>query len=353
MPLNPLVIETDYFESIQNRKGLMKAGDFDFQFNNITNYINSSIIPLLNQLIANTTPGTQDPNKVNTYLKNVGDGTTDWSNITFNEIPDLSLSFAKLVQTNPCSILATGVDQIFRAVTPLEDRQSLISQNNSNPVWRKITAANIGDRQITDKKIALSSLVQANFKEGLIAIKLTDNAVTTSKIADNTIPTEKVVNGAVNSDVLGNLIANQFAGRNASKAILWGNTLRDGIIANPWFLSKNNTIFQDYNIKTYPINYTKLTPDFKIPPTLYNRTWAWRVYNSDYDPAKYPNNLAPNCIAGWQIKDNSIDGARLFYQKGTGYPVFRASQRPLGQMIAHGAIGIENLSPSYKAKLGL
>lgn len=351
MPLNPLVIENNYFEAIQDRKGLMKAADFDFQFNNIASYINFSIIPLLNQLIANTTPGSQDPNKVGTYLKNVGDETTEWDNITYNEIPDLSLPFTKLVQTNSCSILATGADRIFRAITPTENRQSLISQTDNSPIWQKITGINIEDRQITDKKIASASLVQENFQEGLIAIKLTNSVVTTAKIIDNVIPTEKIANQAVNSTILGDIITNQFAGRNGVKTVLWGNTLRDGIIANPWFLSKNNTIFQNYNIKTYPINYTKLVAGFKIPPELYNRTWAWKVYNSDYPVATYPNNLAPNCIAGWQIKDNSIDGARLFY-KGNA-PFNRLCQRPLSQMIANGAIGIENLSPSYKAKLGL
>ena len=352
MPLNPLIIETDYFESIQNRKGLMKAGDFDLQFNNITNYINSSILPLLNQLIANTTPGTQDPNKANTYLQNVGDGTTQWSKITFNDIPDLSLSFAKLVQTNPCSILATGVDQIFRAIPPTEDRQSLISQDNSNPVWRKINAANIEDRQITDAKIALASLVQANFKAGLLAIQLTDNAVTTGKIIDNTIPTEKIANGAVNNDILGDLIANQFAGRNGIKTILWGNTLNDRIILNPTFLSKNSTAFPDYTIKNFPIDYTKLAPDFKIPALLYNKRFSFVLHDPTiYTDPQYINNIELGSIQGWQIKDNSIDGARLFY-KGQ-QPYLRRSERPLSQMIGVGAIGIENLSPSYKAKLGL
>ena len=64
MALNPLIIETDYFTTIQNRHGLMKAADFDFQFNNIGNYINSSVISLLNTLTSGTTPGSQDPNKV-------------------------------------------------------------------------------------------------------------------------------------------------------------------------------------------------------------------------------------------------------------------------------------------------
>jgi len=336
MALNPLLTQIDYFENIQNRGGLMKAADFDFQFNDIINYINSSVIPLLNTLVSDTTPGSQDPNKVNTYLRNVGDATTEWSNITNNNIPDYSLSFAQLAQSNPCSVIGAGVDQILRPVTPIENRQSLISRANNSPVWKKITAANIEDRQISDRKIALASLVNNNFQQGVLDIQLLNNSVTTEKIADNTIPSTKIADVAINTEILGDLV-DQFCGRNGSKVILWGNVLPNNFINNNILIA----IYNPYRLAEIPytIDHTKLAAGFQIQALNYRgRQW-------DDNKAFNPTDIADKAIESYQIAENSLAGGRLFQ--------FGYSLRAVNSMLQDDSIGITNLPADYRAKLGL
>jgi hypothetical protein len=338
MALNPLIIETDYFTNIQNRRGLMKAADFDFQFNNIVNYINSSVISLLNTLTSGTTPGSQDPNKVNTYLKNVGDTTTEWSNIISDNIPDYSLSFIQLAQANPCSVIGTGTDQILRPISSLEDRQSLISQNNDIPVWNKITAANIEDRQITDIKIALATLLNNNFQQGVLDIQLLNDSVTTEKIANNTIPSGKIADEAINEMILDGLI-NQFCGRNGSKVFLWGNVLPDNFINNNKLIATYQPSGTPVAELPYTIDYTKLSPGFQIQALNYRGGQGSDTF------AFQPTDIADKAIEGYQIVDGSLAGGRLFQY---GY-----SLRQIDSMLEDDSIEIDNLPADYRAKLGL
>lgn len=332
MPLNNLVIEKDYFTQIQNRKGLMKAVDFDFQFNNITNYINNSIIPILKNITQNIVPGSTIPELAMTYLKNVGDGTTEWSSIAFNDIQDYTLSYAKLVQTNPCSVLATDVNQSFIAVTAIEAGQALISQNNNTPIWKKITGNNIEDRQIVDQKIARGSLLSRNFAPGILGTRLELNSITRGKVQINTIRDTSINNGAIDRDVLGDRLADELCGANGSKLMLWSNTLSNDFIKSHFLLkgAKNPP-------NSRPIDYTKLDPNFKIDERCYN------VY------AFSSANLSYGCIEGYQIEKGSLRGDRLFWQDNQG----KHSALPINDMLADGAIEIVNLPSSYKSKLGL
>jgi len=63
MALNPLLnIDLDYFTNIKNLgdtpAAKIKAVYFDNQFNIIGDYINNEVIPLLDQLVTNSLPGT-------------------------------------------------------------------------------------------------------------------------------------------------------------------------------------------------------------------------------------------------------------------------------------------------------
>jgi hypothetical protein len=342
MALNPLIIETDYFTAIQNRRGLMKAADFDFQFNNIVNYLNSEVAFLLRKLVADSTPGSIAPDKVNTYLHNKGDGTTEWTHIDYSNIPDYSVRYEQLAQSNPCSILACGVDNIFKAVSPTEDRQILTSQNNAIPVWKKINAANIEDRAIIESKIDMGSLLNENFQQDILNILLQSNSVTTATIADNTIPSAAIANNAVTQQVLGNVITDQLCGRNGDKVILWGNTLPDGFINVPSLIKIDIPPWDGFSTD-YPIDYTKLADDFKIPITAYATYDAFHQYNLD-----------DGCIESYQIKENSLDGNRLRWIDTVyigGYA--HLLSRDVNDLLEDGSIGIEHLPYAYRAILGL
>jgi hypothetical protein len=348
MALNPLIIESDYFTNIQNRRGLMRAADFDAQFNNIVNYLNSQVVFLLRKLVADSVPGSIDPDKVNTYLHNVGDKTTEWINIDYSTIPDYSLRYEQLAQTNPCSILATGLDQIFKAVMPTDNRQILVSQDNSIPSWQKITAANIDDRAVISSKINLGSLLNDNFQPNVLSPLLQNDSVITALIADNTITSDKIANGAVTEQVLGQGVVDQLCGRNGSKVILWGNTLPDGFIDSP-FLLKLPSFGEGVKDANHTINYTKLAVGFKIPPSCYYNGGGGfdGVSGNAFNGA----NIDDNSIQSYQIMQRSLNGQRLcFLMVTVDTPTL---VRGINELIEDGSIGIENLPPDYRAKLGL
>lgn len=329
MPISPLVYNVSNFEDIRDRGDTMNAIDFDEAFTKIVNFINDEIITELNQLVGGAIPGSTNPADINKFRRNVGDGTTDWASIGNDALANLSLGFSKLSKCTPGSILATGADKIFREVTTDQLHFTLISQANNLPIWRKLRSENIEDRQVTGIKIALATLTNDNFEDGLLATQLLDNAVTRVKIVDRTIPTSKIADGTIDAnilrDLLSPLIGRNFAGGHSTTIQLYGNTLPDGFINNSSYLGG------------FLINYRYLRNDFKLPPGMpfYNITGL---------------NIGDQAIANYQIAPRSLNGTRINqYLPGSTYKL----PRDINDLIADGGIGPENLPASYRTALGL
>lgn len=344
MPLNPLIFDNNYFTKVQARNDFIKAGDFDKQFTTIGSYINQFIVPTLNQLISSQVPGSNNPIDANKNLINVGDGTTKWDLPKAEYIPDYSLSLAKLVQANPGSILATDNNQIFRPVSPAGSGLALTARVQNTPIWKKIVGNDsISNRVITSNKIALNTLIADNFPQGFFK-KFISAQITTDKIQTGSIASIKIATGAVNSSCLSDNIFNQLCGVNGSNAILWGNTLPDGFIGDPSYINH-------WGSGIAAIDHTKLAPNFYIDPVSYSRGDGYKAFTTV--------NIADRAISSFNIREKSLNGARMISYKRTGtglakiVGLFLEGARNPALMFEDGCVGINELPFDYKAKLGL
>ncbi len=331
MPISNLMHNETNFADIRDRGETMNAIDFDEAFTEIVNFINNQIITELNQLLGGAVPGSTNPNDINKFRRNVGDGTTEWAFIGNDALEDFSLEFSKLSKCTPCTILATGADKIFKEVTTNQSNLTLISQDNNLPVWRNLRSQHIVNRAITGAKIALGTVTNENLENALLATQLLDNAVTGVKIVDRTIPTSKIADGAINEDILRDLlsplIGRNFAGGFQTTIQLYGNTLPDGFITN---LNYFNGFFKIY--------YYHLRNDFKIP-------LGCPISNIQ------ARNIANGAIANYQIVNRSLNGVRL--NQRTNNSGGTVLVRDINDLIADAGIAPANLPANYRAALGL
>ena len=191
MPIDNFRRVANYF----NTSNTLKAGGVDSQFNLISDYLDNKVVPILNKLISDSIPGSVNPADINKFLQNVGDGTTTWSAINSDSIADGGLAFSKLARANPGSILASGANQILRAVTPTETNQVLVSVANDAPIWRKLVDADIEERSIKANHIAPNSIRGFNVAPNVLNTQLINNTIDNAKLKDRSIKTVHLQNG--------------------------------------------------------------------------------------------------------------------------------------------------------------
>lgn len=337
MALNPLIINKQYFKSVQARGDFIKAGDLDKQFVTIGSYINKFIVPTLNQLISSQIPGSNNPVDANKNLINVGDGTTQWDFPKAEYIPDYSLSLNQLVQGNPGSIIASDNNLILRVVSPAKIGLALISRVNNTPIWKKIVGNDsISNRVITSEKIALEGLRSENF--GVSFEKSFIRTIVRNQlIASNTIPTSKIANRAVTANVFSPSILNLLCGLNNTQIALGGNTAPDNFITSHKYINH-------YTGVGSPIDHTKIVPGFQIWSNLYCAEEGSKAFNV--------GNIARKSITSRCIANNSLDGNRFKYSSNGSWKNIK-TPRPIGQLLADGCIGVNNIPKDWKNKLGL
>jgi hypothetical protein len=337
MALNPLIINKNYFSGVQARGDFIKAGDLDRQFVTISSYINKFIVLTLNQLVSSQIPGPNNPVDANKNLINVGDGTTKWDFPKAEYIPDYSLSLNKLVRANPGSILASDNNKIFRAVPPARRGLALVSRVNNTPIWKKIVGTeSISNRVITSEKIALEGLRSENFGISFER-SYVRTVIENQTIALNTIPSVKIANGAITEAVFSASFFKRFCGTHITNVVLWGNTLPNDFI-------KRADDINHYPGAASPIDHTKIVPGFQIPQNLYCTTQGYKAFSVA--------NIERRSIGSQNIKNNSLDGRRIFFSK-TIFTKDIKVVKPLSEILEDGCIGIENLPLDYKNKLGL
>jgi hypothetical protein len=324
MPINNFVRDNLYFQNARDRHEKMNAIDFDSQFNNVVSFINSQVIFTLNELLAQRIPGSTAPGDVGKFFQNVGDGTFALAFIDNSAFQDYSIEFTKLSRANPGSIFASGQDLSFQEISATESNQILASRANNAPTWRKILNADIADRQITADKIMNGSITNENFVQGLLlATQLLDNTITAPKIADRTIPASKMQDGSIDETVYGV----------AAPLRMWANVLADNVFTGPiTFVPITNGEFT-----------TTFDPNSRIPRSKFAAGCFYPVPNEQIFQA--------GSIANYQIRDNSINGSRFFYN-----PTVPLSRRPIDEpnnLIADGGIDISSFPANYKNVLGL
>lgn len=209
MALNPFNRDTAYFQSMRDRGMMMNAEDLDFQFNNLVEYLNKKIIPLIDRLEANEIPGVDDVNLTNFFLLNIGDGSTKWTAINTNYLNNFSIPLSKIQGDirNIGSVIATDNSNSFSAATPLFEEEVLISRKNNRPIWRKIESGDIENQSITGDKIGLMSIGIEHLDPTLLGTNLTPNSIITNFILNNNITGTKLAdNSIVESKINRNLI---------------------------------------------------------------------------------------------------------------------------------------------------
>lgn len=201
MALNPFNRDTAYFQSMRDRGMMMNAEDFDFQFNNLVDYLNNKIVPLVNRLNAKEIPGT---NETDTFLLNVGDGTTKWTKVNSNLIADFSVPISKLSNSELHlfddalgSVLATNNSKVFTATEPTAINQVLASRQNNTPIWRLIETGDILNQSITGNKLGLLSIDPAQLSGEVIGGNIHPNTILNRHILDGNITGDKLQDGAI------------------------------------------------------------------------------------------------------------------------------------------------------------
>jgi len=334
MPINPFKRISNYFDTVEK----IQAHDVDSQFNLISDYINKTVKPILDQLSKDTVPGSNNPADAGKYYQNVGDTTTRWSFITSDVFVNNTLSLQKIDKNNAGSILATNTSQELNTVTPTANDQILASRSNDTPIWKKLTGDNISDRGITGASIALNTITNQNLPAYLLQTQIADNSLVAAKFTQNVITTNKLgraLDGdGLTIEKLTPALAVDFAN------YLWENIMPDGFLQ-----TMNNN---DWNriMNTEGISGTDIA---RLAP------WIAIVDDVNIDPrwflpiAKLNVPTLDNKREGFKsehIAANSIDGKRLWYRTQYAFTNNTIS------FVAEGNIAPEHLTPQLRTALG-
>ena len=318
--LLPLKIKTDFFKKVQERNENIKAKDIDSQFNIIINYINSSLVNALNQLIGDTLPGTLDPSKIGANLINVGDGTTKWDFPRGNFLLDNSVNLNKLKQLNIGSIIVTDENSTFTDIAPNSYGLALVSRLNKSPVWQKINNLNINNRTITSEKLAKNTLTESKFAFD-ISRKYIKKIIKNVFIKENDIDgkyklaKQSIEKKHFDNSFLPKIFSFTTKEMIPDKAIQMGNNIR-------------------INTDNKSLNYKKISPNFKLT----NTSFSFQPYT-----------IADNAITSRNIADRTID---LLSYRGSTIKDQKIVKTYV-KYFEQGCIGKEQLPIRYQQILGL
>lgn len=269
--LGSFIRDTAYFQIRRDQQLMLNAEDFDLQFTNLINYINGKITPLINRLESQVVPGTDEEGTENTFLRNIGDGTTEWVSINNNAINDYSIGYSKLIQAITGSIFATANDRIFKIVTPTEDGQLLSSTSDNLPIWQKTKGDNFEDRTINGTNIDFACIGIEHLSPEIIGRPLDNNVILTRHILDLSIPGSKFGDNSITTPKIDQeLITEKETNINSINYRFLDNSLENRHFPNNFL---DNTVLQirtngvDSGFGDDNINYTftpNMIPDNSI-----------------------------------------------------------------------------------------
>lgn len=356
MAINPFKRITNYF--IDSSK--IKANSIDLQFNMIANYLNNTILPILNSLNEGRIIGSQNPADVNKFLQNVGDGTIKWVSIGNDVFANNSLDLSKLIRSNPSSILSAGVDQVIKVVSPTENNQTLVSRVNDTPIWKKLTSDNIEDRTIVARNVQLGSINSQNLPANLLKTLLLDNWIDNDRFIDNSITTTKIADNSLTADKLSPDLAAIFP------TTIWSNIMPDGFVnlnqSSLWYswAGMGPGLAKVCGVPSIPIKSANgyLVPFSKFGAFSSNNLTKFAT-NADLYNQKNGSGIRGDVTLKEDIykfeprnfKPNSINANRLqcmvMYQIEDYYPWPHNNE-----VLADKAIGPEHLTPQLRTALG-
>lgn len=204
MSIDQFTRDAAYFQSRRDSGMLLNAEDLDFQFNNLIDYLNTKIVPMINSFVQKEFIGVNNPALADSCLLNIGDGNVRWEKINSNIFPDYSIPLSKFASVSPNCIVWAGNNGIFgyNTVSNLNDG-ILFSRNNITPVWRKVATGDIANKTLIGGHIALGAIkiehLGQSLREALFTapkIILNENIaeaqITETNLQDNSITADKI-----------------------------------------------------------------------------------------------------------------------------------------------------------------
>lgn len=203
MSIDQFTRDAAYFQSRRDSGMLLNAEDLDFQFNNLIDYLNTKIVPIINNFIGKEFVGVANPALENACLLNIGDGNTKWQKIDSNIFPDYSIARTKFAPVTPFSIIASTSGSNWGPVATKLNDSILFSRNKKTPIWRKVATGDIANKTLIGGHIALGAVkiehLGAGLREALFAapkVILNENIaeaqITEANLQDNSITADKI-----------------------------------------------------------------------------------------------------------------------------------------------------------------
>lgn len=204
MSIDQFTRDAAYFQVMRDRAMMINAEDLDLQFNNMVDYLNTKIVPIINDFVQGQFIGINNPALAGACLLNVGDGTTKWARINSNIFPDYSIPLSKFAEISPNCIVWAGNDGRFgyNVASNLNDG-ILFSRNNTTSVWRKVNTGDIADKTLIGGHIALGAVkiehLGAGLRQALFAAprmilneNIAEAQIVENNLQDNSLTAEKI-----------------------------------------------------------------------------------------------------------------------------------------------------------------
>jgi hypothetical protein len=203
MSIDQFTRDAAYFQVMRDRSMMINAEDLDLQFNNMVDYLNTKIVPIINNFVQGQFIGVNNPALAGACLLNVGDGTTKWESVNSNIFPDYSIARAKFSLVTPFSIIATTQNRNWVPLPSNLNDSILFSRNARSPVWRKVNTGDIADKTLTGGHIALGAIKIEHLGDGLrealfaaprmiLNENIAEAQITEGNLQDNSLSAEKL-----------------------------------------------------------------------------------------------------------------------------------------------------------------
>jgi hypothetical protein len=204
--LKPYSRDSADFQSIRDRGMTIAYKPLDMSFNNMVDYLNKKLLPVVNTLADKKAVGIFGHE--DSFLRNVGNGTTVFDFIRSSDIARYSLGLNKIAKQTEYSVIASDNTEILRSITQAAQNQVLVSDRMLVPRWEKLKYSHFEDASITAGKVAVGTLSARHLTAGIIGKPLTEGSIITSYIQNNTILLNKIANGSFSSTKISAVLMN-------------------------------------------------------------------------------------------------------------------------------------------------
>ena len=211
--IKPYSRDSAFFQSLRDRNMTIAHNDLDSSFNVLVNYINKKLLPVIDILADKKAVGIAGHD--DSFLRNIGDGTTIFDIIRSSDLTDYTLTLDRFKQVIPFSVLASDNTENLKPVTAIENNQALISDIINLPKWQKLSFNNFADKSISSDKVGLAALSARHLAAGIIGKPLADQAIETQYIQDKTIMVNKILDNSftsekISADLMNTRLAGQY-----------------------------------------------------------------------------------------------------------------------------------------------